>query len=378
MPADIQALIADNPTLVILDGLDEVVDPGLRSAVLTQIGAFIERVDSGLEADMQVIGSSRPTGYVDEFDASTFIHLELCKLTSAKATEYANKWLAARGLGETREARIRENFTECAEDAQIQLLLTTPLQVTIIIYVILSGGKPSRQRESLFSDYVDVIYKRERAKHRSIITTDRDVLIGLHEYFAYILHKNAGDATRVRSALTEDEFRDEVRRYLAHINPYLDADALDAETTVLVKEARDRLVLLVENSAGLFGFDLRSLQEYFAASHLVGTASSSDQRYARFAAITTSTHWRNVALFFAGRVGRLFRGEAAGIIEACRAADREGADQLLRRGAALARALAVDRAFGGAEQLQRSAAEEGISVLASQPAAWTVLGSGTI
>lgn len=369
---DIQDIIVQSPTLLIFDGLDEVVDQRLRSTVVGEVGKFLDRASSGLQADMQVIGSSRPTGYAGEFGEADFVHLELCRLSTEKAEEYVDKWLAARSLDEPREMRVRENFKESSEDGQVQLLLTTPLQVSIIIYVILSGGRPSRQRESLFSDYVDVIYKRERAKHRSIIQTDRDVLIGLHEYLAYTLHRAAGEPTHVRSLLTEEEFALQVSKYLAYTNPFLTSDELRGETEVLVKEARDRLVLLVESSPGLFGFELRSLQEFFAASYLVGTASGSDERFARFSAIATSTHWRNVALFFAGRVGRLFKGEAPGIIEVARETDRNRIDRLLRRGAGLARGLAVDRAFGSAEGLQRSAIEDGLAVLESDPAAWSV------
>jgi hypothetical protein len=369
-PDQVQNILRSNPTLLIFDGLDEVVDPSLRSKVLAEIADFLERTDAVLNADIQIIGSSRPTGYSGEFQPSKFVHLRLQKLTAARANEYVDKWLAVRGLDEAREVRVRTGFKESVDDMQLKLLLTTPLQVGIVIYVILAGGRPSRQRESLFTDYVDVIYKRERAKHRSILTTEKDVLIGLHQYLGYLVHARAGQATHVRSALTEQEFRSEVEVFLRHDDPYKGADEMAQQVDILVREARDRLVLIVEGSPGYFGFELRSLQEYFAASHIVETAADSDQRYERFAAIATSTHWRNAALFFAGRVSRSSRGEAAQLIDACRETDTVGPDVILRRGCLLARDLALDRAFGPNRRLQRSALEECIGIVEADPVTW--------
>jgi len=359
-----------NRTLIILDGLDEVSEPTLRTRVIDAIDAFLERVESALGADVQVVGSSRPTGYEDEFRPDRFIHLELLPLSEERAGEYVERWVTARGLGRERAESVRAHYRESVDDAQIRLLLTTPLQVNIVIYVILSGGRPSHQRESLFSDYVDVIYRRERSKPRSTLKTEKDTLLGLHQYLGYLLHRRASQSRHVASTLTSEEFREEVRRFLRHANPYLDPPKLEQQTETLVSEARERLVLLVESSPDRFGFELRSLQEYFAASHLVDSARSSEERVDRFRTIAISTHWRNVALFFAGRMGRAFRGEAANVVDVCRAIDRELPDRLLRRGAGLALALATDRAFGSNASLQRSTVETAATRVECDPLTW--------
>jgi hypothetical protein len=369
--ADVHSIIRDNPCLCIFDGLDEVVDPRLRNEVLTEIRAFLERAELGLKADLHVIGTSRPTGYLDEFDPASFTHVRLKTLSSEKAQSYADRWIDARVPSESRSSRIREAFAESLGDPQVSLLIHTPLQVTIVLYVILSGDSPSRQRESLFSDYVDVIYRRERAKHRSMITTEKDVLLGLHEYLGYLIHRRAGDPSHVNAALTAEEFDAEVRAYLLHSNPWSTQEQLDEQVRTLVTEAQDRLVLLVEGVPGQFGFELRSLQEYFAAAHLAQTAKDSDQRYRRFEAIARSTHWRNAALFFAGRIGRLHRGEAANLVAACRTIDASPPDTMLRRGCSLALDLALDRAFGSHQPLQHLVVGEALAISESDPVNWT-------
>jgi len=88
-----------------------------------------------------------------------------------------------------------------------------------------------------------------------------------------------------------------------------------------------------------------------------------EQRYARLDAIARSVHWRNVALFFGGRVGRNFSGEGPGIVDVCRAIDRDGVDRLIQRGSWLAIELAADRALGPNRRGQRSLVECGLQVL---------------
>ena len=63
----------------------------------------------------------------------------------------------------------------------------------------------------------------------------------------------------------------------------------------------------------------------------------------RFKAIAKSPHWRNVALFFAGRVGRTRPGEAPSMIDVCREIDTERVDKYLRRGSELVMEMADDR-----------------------------------
>ena len=123
----------------------------------------------------------------------------------------------------------------------------------------------------------------------------------------YIVVPHADKHTR--AALLEEDFIAEVGRYLRHQDPFSAAPLLEAHVEQIVREARDRLVLIVELDKGVFGFELRSLMEFFAAGHLTDTALNSRQRFQRFEAIAAGPHWRNTALFLAGRVGRRFPGE---------------------------------------------------------------------
>ena len=188
---DVQTILRDNPTILILDGLDEVTDPDLQSRMLNNIADFLQRCTQVLKANLQVLATSRPTGYSNQFDPTRFAHLNLINISPEKVKEYVNRWCAAKNLEEDKIKVLKSTIDECLFDPQIRLLMNTPLQVTILILIIQTGGIPPKQREALFNEYLDVIYKREKAKAKWIIQTDRELLFGLHGYLGYILHSSA-------------------------------------------------------------------------------------------------------------------------------------------------------------------------------------------
>lgn len=359
----LHGILAKDPILLILDGLDEVTDPNLKSSLLKRASEFFDRCEKVHQANLQMMATTRPIGYTEQFDPRENLHLTLRKLTPDQVRSYVGKWVTAKAFDPAKCERILESVDECLADAQIRLLATTPLQVTILALIISSGGTPPRQREALFNEYLEVIYKRETAKGRHIIQSDKELLIGLHKFIGYILQEQATRAQDTASTLDVARYGKFVHQFLLFQDPYSAQEKRDAEHRAITREAGERLVLIVEPVSGKFGFELRSIQEFFAACHLVDTSRTTVQRYERFDALARLVHWRNVALFFAGRVGRNFPGEAGNVIEVCRDIDRSGPDRHIRRGSTLALELAADRAFGPNRRSQRDLLEHGLKVL---------------
>jgi hypothetical protein len=359
---DLHEVLKTNPSVLILDGLDEVTDAGVRRRLVVRLLEFLDRSQNVLHNNLQVIATTRPTNYSDQFDPKTFLHFRLHKLKDKQVRDYVGKWIAARVLEEDKAVRLQKTIEECLADNQISLLMTTPLQVTILILIINSGGTPPRQREAMFNDYLEVIYKREKAKGLGIVKTEKELLIGLHKFVGYLLHEEATKARTSSATLTRAAYDTIVMDYLRRYDPYSPPDHIKGEWHTITVDAGERLVLIVESPANIFGFELRSIQEFFAACYLSDTSSDTIQRYDRFARIAHLPHWRNVALFFAGRVGRNYPGEAANIIEVCKQIDRSGPDLFVKRGAEVALELAAERALGPNRVLQRSLLEHGLSV----------------
>src|SRR5262249_28165185 len=147
------------------------------------------------------------------------------------------------------------------------------------------------------------------------------------------------EATKARTSsatLNRPAYDKIVTDYLRNYDPYSPADHIREEWKAITVDAGERLVLLVESPANVFRFELRSIQEFFASCYLSDTAGNTSQRYERLAEIAYLPHWRNVTLFFAGRVGRSYPGEAANVVEVCKDMDRAGADFFAKRGAEVA------------------------------------------
>ena len=358
-------VLRHNPSLLILDGLDEVTDPALKKDLTERAEEFVARATKILRADLQVLATTRPTGYNEQFNPETYVHLNLVDLEPEQVRSYVDRWIAARELDDSRAQRLSRGIEDCLNDRQIRLLMNTPLQVTILVLIISAGGTPPRQREALFNEYLEVIYKREQGKGSDIIATNKELLVGLHKYIGYELQERATQASATDAILPADEYSRRVEKFIHWNDPYSPQAKRAAALRSITVDAGERLVLIVEPSAGRFGFELRSIQEFFAACHLVDTSEDTVQRYLRFEAIARLPHWQNVALFFAGRVGRNFPGEAANIVEACKNIDREGVDIYVRRGAQLALDIAFDQAFLPNRRLQRSILEVGLELLDS-------------
>jgi hypothetical protein len=143
-PEDVHKIIKFNPTLLILDGLDEVPEKKLRRRVLDNITSFVNQVRDVLKGDIRVIANTRPYGYSEEFDPAHYLHLTLQKLSPQKAVFYSRHWTDAREPNPREAERIQDTFDVCLRDKVVSVLTQTPLQVTILLVIIRARGTPPK------------------------------------------------------------------------------------------------------------------------------------------------------------------------------------------------------------------------------------------
>jgi len=98
-PGDVYEIIRDHPTLIIFDGLDEVIEVDLRDKLMSRIAEFLRRLDQA-KANVQILGTSRPTGYTGQFNPQEFWHLELQPMSADKALEYSKRWIGVKVQGD--------------------------------------------------------------------------------------------------------------------------------------------------------------------------------------------------------------------------------------------------------------------------------------
>lgn len=290
------------PSLLLLDGLDEVAEPTVRKGLIADIEAFVDEAETN-DCDMLVVVTTPPTGYVDELSPSVFERVDLADLAIEDALRYGRLVTQVRVPDdEPRRNSILALLDEAAREESLQRLLRTPLQVLIMTIIAESAKRFAPSRFELFWNYYATIEQRERGKSTvgfaGLIRDYPAEVLDLHCRAGLLLQQRAETATGAESALTLDELRDvawQVLNDAGHEPSGRDRDLHDR----IVTAATHRLVLLTPRHGGGFGFDVRSLQELMAARAL--TTGPVEVTVPRLKAIGASPHWRNTILFALGR-----------------------------------------------------------------------------
>lgn len=290
------------PTLVILDGLDEVTAPEVRPRVLDEIQNFIEHADME-DADLLVIVTTRPTGEAERFMPDRFSQINLSYLDAESAIEYG-RHITNRRLSDDADTReqLIARFEREAGNAAMLRLMKTPLQVLIITLILEALGTLPSDRYQLFSRYFDTIYQREQAKNTSLtplLSNHKPAIAHLHESVGLELQIQSETTTDARAVLPKTDLWNLAFARLVELGNPPDGDTKRIATQI-VQAATERLVLLVPGIDDGITFEIRSLQELMAARALSNSTDEVVRR--RLALAAPSPHWRNTWTFLAGRM----------------------------------------------------------------------------
>jgi len=290
------------PSLLILDGLDEVPATSNRADVLKTVHDFLAEVRQ-VEGDAFVVATSRHQGYAGEFSGQLVALRHIMPLSCARALRYVEAYAKAR-FGKSRPEKGAEVVAKLSQSTRRQLtaqLMSTPLQVTFMATVVAARGDPGEDRWQLFESYYRTIYDRERQKavppYDTVLSKQQPTIDRLHHDIGFWLQYRGETAEGTSVSLPIGVFEGLVDSYLAEIG----REAPDKERLVrlITDAARQRLVFLTSRIAGELSFDVRSLQEYMAAECI--TTGGPDLVHARLKAIAAAPYWRNVFLFAASK-----------------------------------------------------------------------------
>ncbi|MEU2004506.1 NACHT domain-containing protein [Rhodococcus sp. NPDC019627] len=297
--SQLQSWLRAWPWLVILDGLDEVSEASTRQDLMDRVSDLLTTADS-LNADLLVVSTTRPLGYDERFDPTRFTELALEKLSRAESRLFSQVLVAARLKGDPDlQEQVLQRLSDAAEERRTRHLMETPLQVTIMSFIVESFGTLPLDRYSLFSIYFSTVYQREidkRSPVSKILNEYRSDIEYLHYHVALQLHVES-EGGNVESTMPMTQLEGIVRARLAH-HAYTQRE-IDRVAGKLVEAATHRLVLLVPNDDRV-GFEIRSLQELMTANAL--TAGQDDKVLKLLEITAHHPHWRNVWLLAAGRI----------------------------------------------------------------------------
>ena len=300
-PADLNAWLGQWPSIIVMDGLDEVSDSRTRRELLTQISQFASESEAAGH-DTLIVVTTRPTGYNDEIDPTTFDRIDLDYLKPEQALDYGLMVSRIRLINSPdRLEQLQARFRQAVQDPNLQNLLRTPLQVLIVTIIIESARQLAPDRYGLFWGYYQAVLGRERNKagHFGMLIRDNEPQITrLHQLLGLELQMRSESSEHAHASLPMPELRDLAHRVL--VDDGFKPDSGDAPLLRrIVTAATQRLVLIVPRDDGV-GFDVRSLQELLAAREI--TAGRLDTVMDRLRLVAAGPHWRNTWIFAAGRI----------------------------------------------------------------------------
>jgi hypothetical protein len=297
-PNQLDSWLRTWPWALILDGLDEVPSLEARRLVFDQLDALQRRAEDH-DADLLIVITTRPQGYVELFSRTNFEHLYLRVFNAADASRFAKQLTTQRFPDDQSSQRdVLARLNDAINDPETARLMVTPLQVTIMSFIVEKFPNLPPDRYTMFNLYYRTILEREQAKKIPLgkfLMANGAIIDRLHELIGLRLQIAAETDSE---AVLSDTHLMEIARELLQSKGFGESERNEVAQRLL-DASRERLVLIVPRDDGV-GFELRSLQELMAAKAM---ASGPERGVAEALRLTShSPHWRNTWLLAAGHL----------------------------------------------------------------------------
>lgn len=266
LPDDLgAALWAHGRLLLLADGLDEVADEGLRARLCEYLGEQL------VGTRVRTVVSSRYAGYRRAIKLSEeFAELELRPLSGEQVDRLVRQWFAeavrvVRSVSEQEaqergRALIAALHSPAYSTQRLKVMVSTPLLLTLLCVIVHQGRPMPRSRAEYYERCLEVLLLRwgqEQKRREPPLVIDK--ALAVLRPLAYTLQASGDRDTRMRGELVVL-----VRRRLRELG--LD-DGLGVQVVDWLQ--RDAGVLQ-EFAPEHLGFAHLGLQEYLAATHIVG------------------------------------------------------------------------------------------------------------
>ncbi|MCI0731525.1 MAG: SUMF1/EgtB/PvdO family nonheme iron enzyme [Chloroflexi bacterium] len=305
--------------LLLLDGLDEVKDQGLRHLVVERVITFFTFHQ---QQGNKFILTSRIVGYKEvRRTAEGLAECTLVDFDDAEIERFVEQWTGAlerTAQGDTAvaaadAAREREELLAAVQhNPGVRRLAANPLLLTILALMKRQGVMLPERRVELYEQYVKTLLKhwnlargldRPPARDLDVVETVR-VLAPL----ALWMHASSPGVGLVK--------REAMRRELVEIYRQRAVPEAEKAASQLLADARDHAGLLLERGQGMYGFIHLTFQEYLAAVAIAQQGQSDLQPVVNLlAAHIDDDNWHEVILLTIGYLGIVQqRDEAAGTV----------------------------------------------------------------
>ncbi|WP_102145871.1 NACHT domain-containing protein [Mycobacterium hubeiense] len=285
------------PSLVVLDGLDEVGSATTRRRVVNEINAFASRGRTYTEP-LKVVVTTRPSaGELAEPATDKFEIITLNQLTGEQRADYLRKWCAVRGIRSSDGRTLRKSFHEKSREPYIHELAGNPMQLTILLDLLhQQGAATPTQRTDLYDKYVDLLLAREANKHPKAVRDHKEELLEIIPFLGWYLHAHT-EESQINGRMSIDDLKAAMRHFQ---RTYGNRESIVNE---LFEGASDRLWALTSKIDGTYEFEVLSLREYFAARFLYRNAGEDHPDFDTTTVLQEllrRPYWLNTARFYGG------------------------------------------------------------------------------
>jgi HEAT repeat protein len=324
--------LADGRAMILLDGLDEVVEESKRYAVVQHIESFLGQYHQNL-----AIITSRPAGYKrDFFNTSEFEHYQLQLFDDAKVDEFINRWYDSR-VRDAADAQLRKDSIKKAldENDRIKLLARNPLLLTIIALIHRYQAVLPRARHKLYDKAVETLLKNwdahKNMTEKSVFKClDADDLRRQMEILAYWIHtQGSTDNPEGGTLIAKEDLLDQLTQNIK-TKKQVERFQAKEEAKRFVNFIQQRTGLLNEQGQDLYAFVHKTFQEYLCAQEIGYQADDDDDFEFVINPIRKhlhDPHWREVLLLL---IAQQKPKKAARALREIRAANSEHEEWLHR------------------------------------------------
>jgi HEAT repeat protein len=316
--------------LVLLDGLDEVVNADDHQKVVQQLEDFVRCYE---DFPNRFIITSRHAGYREAPLGDTFVHYILQKMEETHIGQFLDAWCLAvetasssteTGTIQTKRAPYEvESLKRAIQTVPgIHRLATNPLFLHILAQLHRTGAPLPQGRVALYNQVTKTLIETWRTSKGLPLRLDQSSIPPLLSALAYWLHlKKPGGFVSEREIyrelgkewmhLTKRRWREEDPRIEEYVKQFL-------------RTIRDHTGILAEDAPHQYGFAHLTFEEYYAAHYL--NLITNSQKRAQY--IRTHLHdprWQEPILLALGLIGIKSPDEARILIETAILAEGEEA-----------------------------------------------------
>ncbi|MEZ4677613.1 MAG: HEAT repeat domain-containing protein [Caldilineaceae bacterium] len=340
----LQSELTAGGCLVLLDGLDEIVEADDRRGVVQRIEDFIRRHDQGGQrGGNRFLVTSRIAGYRSAplvgSGGEPLPHYVVQEMDDEQIGRFLDRWcravedfqtpdLSEEARHATAKREIDGIQAAISKTSGVRRLAGNPLMLRVLALIHRTGARLPQKRVELYRLAADTLARTWRTAQgvpESALISDNNLtpLLGQLAYWMHE-HKPSGIAT-------EREVYAQLGAAFAKRNRIPDWDPDEPDLTVV--EEIDKFLLAVREHTGLFverapkryGFMHLTFEEYYAARHLVARSRTRAQLIRQH---LHDPRWEEPILLALGFVGLEYTDEAADLVEGAILAQGEEAEEL--------------------------------------------------